>query len=111
MSIYTEEEQKVFAEVAEYEKEYRDFNVRLFSEIGATGEDTRALLDCATVTDRISFLDKPFGANQNKKIGPFKSVWLDEICRPIPESGDYEYSGHIYAKISKNKWLKIPFDG
>lgn len=111
MSIYSEEEEKVFAELAAYEKEVNEHNDAIFKSIGATDENIKDLMDCSTITDKITEVEAPKGQNDYiDPFGPFKETWTDQTSHSMGETGDYWYTGFIYAKIGKNKWLKIPYE-
>lgn len=97
-----------YASLDKWYKELHEHNNKILSEIGKTAlKDFGKLIEDCKVTDKIDFVEKPHGQNQKEKCGIFKNTWVDQSS--YGDSGD-SYSGYIYAQITKDKWLRVPFE-
>jgi uncharacterized membrane-anchored protein YhcB (DUF1043 family) len=97
-----------YAQLDKYYKELHKHNNEILSELGETAfTDFQKLIEDCEVTDKIDFVEKPHGQNQNEKSGIFKSIWVDQ--NSVGDSGD-SYAGYIYGQITKDKWLRIPYE-
>ena len=98
--------QKVDAEIAQAEKEEHEHNMKLLAENNIPDEDFKDLIDFCSI-GRLEIVKEPTGDNQNEQYGVFKSVFVDQWTRGM--EGD-SFAGFIYGKLSKGKWLKVPYE-
>ena len=62
--------------------------------------------DCG-ITSKIEFVLKPKGEKQDEETQYFKDIHIQQWS--IGDSGD-SFEGYIYAKFSKDKWIKVPYE-
>lgn len=105
---------EIYADIYKAEKNIEIINNSILSSLlePTAKQDLESILDGAGadlgIYEPLSFVEKPEGNNQdNCPCGIFKETWVDQWSEGI--EGDC-YSGHIYGKIKKGKWLKIPFN-
>jgi len=111
MENINETQNKIYVEMAAYEKEVKEHNLKITQSIGATKQDIDILLNGSTITNKMELVKEQKGIKDDlEKNKIFKEVYVDEKKTPNGESGDYSYSGHVYGKLKKNEWLKIPFE-
>lgn len=68
----------------------------------------KALIDSCSVNGKIEIVKNPSGTDQNDTDNYFfKRVFVHQWTRGM--EGD-SFSGYIYGQISKNKWLKVPYE-
>jgi len=107
-SITDKQMMEAYSALDNWQKETNEYNKKILSELGGTAiKDFKILIEDCKVTDKIDFVEKPSGQNQNEKCGIFKNTWVDQSS--YGDSGD-SYAGYIYAEITKNKWLRIPYE-
>ena len=97
---------KVYADLAAYEKEIADHNEQVLKTLGKKAQkDFVELMDCCNVTEKIKFVDAPKGSDNKEHCGVFKSVHVVQWTTNM--EGD-SYAGFIYANV-KGQWIEIPF--
>jgi hypothetical protein len=101
-----EQIQKVYDDLAIYEKGILDYNNNLINSFGKTAKKHfKDLLEYCNVTDKITLVDKPNGDKQNECYGMFQDIHVDQWT--VGTEGD-SYAGFIYAN-AKGQWIKIPY--
>ncbi len=97
---------KVYSDLAAYEKEIADHNEQFLKSLGKKAqEDFAELMDFCDVTEKISFVDAPKGTDNKEICGVFKNVHVDQWTTNM--EGD-SYACFIYANV-KGQWIEIPF--
>jgi len=105
--IMTQEQiDKVYADLAAYEKEIADHNEQVLKTLGKKAQnDFEELMDCCNVTEKIKLVDAPKGSDNKEHCGVFKNVHVDQWTTNM--EGD-SYAGFIYANV-KGQWIEVPF--
>ena len=105
--IMTQEQiDKVYADLAAYEKEIADHNEQVLKSLCKKAEkDFEELLDCCNVTEKIKLVDAPKGSDNKEHCGVFRNVHVDQWSTNM--EGD-SYAGFIYANV-KGQWIEVPF--
>ena len=97
---------KVYAELAAYEKEIADHNESVLRSLGKKAQkDFEELLDCCNVIEKIEFVDAAKGHDNKENCGVFKNVHVEQWTTNIECDS---YAGFIYANVN-GKWIKVPF--
>ncbi len=105
--IDQEQIDKVYAELAAYDKEVREHNEKLISEIGVTAaEDFKDLTDDIHVHEKMEIVDKPSGTNNDESFGVFTEVFVDQWSVGMEWDS---FEGFLYARFAEDKWLKIRY--
>ena len=107
IQIMTQEQiDKVYADLAAYEKEIADHNEQVLKSLGKKAQnDFEELLDCCNVTEKIKLVDAPKGSDNKENCGVFKNVHVDQWSTNM--EGD-SYAGFIYANVN-GQWIEVPF--
>ena len=101
-----EDVDKIYKELAEYEKEIESHNSKFLDDLGEDAvNDFEELMDCCNVTEKIKLVDAPKGTRNNENIGVFLDVYVNQWCTNM--EGD-SFSGFLYANV-KGKWVEIPY--
>lgn len=99
---------EVYESLDRCNKEVDDYNNKILSELGDTAQkDFVELLEGSAVTGKIEIVKKPYGEAQDETCGMFENIHVDQ--HSVGMEGD-SYAGYIYGQISKNKWLKVPYE-
>lgn len=104
---YDEDFRQAMESLAAYEKEIQQFNSKLLSDNKINKKDYKSLINDCTVTGKIEIVSNPKGSNNHEDAGMFTEIWVDQWT--TGESSD-SYAGFIYGKLSKTKWLKVPYE-
>jgi hypothetical protein len=97
---------KVYADLAAYEKEIADHNEQVLKSLGEEAQrDFEELMDYCNITDKINLVDSPKGSDNKEHCGVFKNVHVDQWTTNM--EGD-SYAGFIYANV-KGQWIEVPF--
>lgn len=108
MSNITDEQWKeALDKLYAYEKEIIDYNTEFVKQFGETAEkDFSEMCEDCTITNKIEFVDKPSGTDQDEDYGIFKNVRVDQ--HSVGDSGD-SYAGAIYANVN-DKWIRVYYE-
>lgn len=101
------QEKEMYAKLAEEERIEQEYNDKILSELGISGEDFKDLLDGAWHHGKIEIVEKPKGMNQEEECGIFKEVYVEQWSNGY--EGD-SWAGYIYGKLEENKWVKISYE-
>ena len=97
---------KVYADLAAYEKEIADHNEQVLKSLGKKAQkDFEELMGFCNVTEKIKLVDAPKGSDNKEHCGVFKNVHVDQWTTNM--EGD-SYAGFIYANV-KGQWIEVPF--
>ncbi len=101
-----EEIDKVYADLAAYEKEIIDHNEQFLKSFGKKAQgDFKDLMEDCSINEKIKFVDAPKGSDNKEHCGVFKNIHVDQQATNM--EGD-SYAGFIYANI-KGQWIEVPF--
>jgi len=97
---------KVYSDLAAYEKEIADHNEQVINKLGKRArKDFAELMDCCNITDKINFVDAPKGKDNQENCGIYKNIHVDQWSTNM--EGD-SYAGFIYANVN-GQWIEIPY--
>lgn len=106
LNMTQEQTDKVYADLASYEKEVSEHNEQVLKALGKKAQaDFEELMDCCKVTEKIKLVDAPKGINNKERCGVFKNVHVDQWGTNM--EGD-SYAGFIYTNV-KGQWIQVPF--
>ena len=108
LGVSKEEFDAAMDSVAAYEKEIADHNAKILSDNNIPWEDFESVVDDCAVTGKVEIVTTPEGNdNCEDPHGVFKRIFVRQWS--IGCTGD-SYAGYIFAELSENKWLKIPYE-
>jgi len=108
MLLYEQEEmRKMYEELTAAEKEQNEHNQSvIFSLTKAQRKSFKELVDSSELSGKIEIVEEAFGEEQSDEYDGYGKIFVDQRCVGI--EGD-SFAGSIYAQLSENKWLKIPY--